>query len=113
MNFQENTLYSKQRTGDGFGGTYIVTTCKFLFAYVILPFTHAPLFRYVSDSMGHPPAISDNSFTAKMPVDVDEVLFVPSSTSIPAPSSDDHASKYFGLKVRCVHNSLLSLDGPG
>ncbi|KIM92184.1 hypothetical protein PILCRDRAFT_114018 [Piloderma croceum F 1598] len=55
---------------------------------------------YVSDSMGHPPTIPDNSFTTKMPIDVDENSFSPSSTSIPTPSTDDHASRYFGLKLR-------------
>lgn len=55
---------------------------------------------YVSDSMGHPPTIPDNFFTTKLPVDVDETLFSPSSTSIPAPSADEYSSKYFGLKIR-------------
>ena len=66
--------------------------------------------RYVSDSMGHPPAIPDNSYTTKMPVDVDEAAFSPSSSSIPTPSSDDHASKYFGLKLRCVGGRTCDVD---
>ena len=52
--------------------------------------------------MGHPPMIPDNSFTTKMPVDVDENSFLPSSTSIPVPSTD--ASRYFGLKLRYACN---------
>jgi len=50
--------------------------------------------------MGHPPMIPDNSFTTKMPVDVDENSFSLSSTLVPTPDTDDHASRYFGLKLR-------------
>jgi hypothetical protein len=52
--------------------------------------------------------IPDNSFTTKMPVDIDENSFSPSSTSIPTPSTDDHASRYFGLKLRYACNFLFS-----
>jgi hypothetical protein len=50
--------------------------------------------------MGHAPFIPENSFTTKMPTDVDESSFSPLSTLVPAPNNDDHAAKYFGLKIR-------------
>ncbi|EGO01307.1 hypothetical protein SERLA73DRAFT_51516, partial [Serpula lacrymans var. lacrymans S7.3] len=60
---------------------------------------------FVADCMGQLPFIVDNSFTTKMPLDVDEDLFSPASTSVPLPRSSlsplDHEStdfKYFGLK---------------
>lgn len=102
MNFRVNTPCSKRRPGEGFGGKCFVMTCKsyyFLF-YLYIPLANLLPFRYVSDSMGHAPFIIDNSFTTKIPADVDESLFSPSSTSIPAPNNDDHAAKYFGLKIR-------------
>lgn len=102
MNFQENTLCSKRRPGGGFGGKFSVMICKSY--YWLSPVSNLSLFRYVSDSMGHAPFIPDNSFTAKIPTDVDENSFSPSSTSVPAPSNDDHGAKYFGLKIRCLIN---------
>lgn len=50
--------------------------------------------------MGHPPTIPDNSFTTKLPVEVDENSFSSWSTSIPPPNVDDRAKRYFGLKLR-------------
>ncbi|KAA1471933.1 hypothetical protein DENSPDRAFT_777559 [Dentipellis sp. KUC8613] len=40
---------------------------------------------FVADCMGQAPTIQDNSYTTKMPADVDEEQFCPSSTSLPVP----------------------------
>ena len=51
--------------------------------------------------MGHHPLIPDNSFTTKLPLDVDESQFSPSSTTIPrASGSCKTDNTYFGLKCR-------------
>ncbi|KAI8989053.1 hypothetical protein BD414DRAFT_415220 [Trametes punicea] len=57
---------------------------------------------FVADCMGHTPLIADNSHTTKVPADVDEEKFTPSSTSLPVPESaeSDTSSVYFGLKCR-------------
>ncbi|KZT63433.1 hypothetical protein DAEQUDRAFT_700148 [Daedalea quercina L-15889] len=59
---------------------------------------------FVSDCMGHPPLIPDNSFTTHLPADVDEDMFGPSSTVLPGPSEGadgaDRSSAYFALKCR-------------
>ncbi|KAI0711983.1 fungal-specific transcription factor domain-containing protein [Fomitopsis betulina] len=59
---------------------------------------------FVSDCMGHPPLIPDNSFTTHLPADVDEDAFSPSSTVLPAPCENvdgpDKSSAYFTLKCR-------------
>ena len=59
---------------------------------------------FVSDCMGHPPLIPDNSFTTHLPADVDEEAFGPSSTILPAPTENvdapDKSSAYFVLKCR-------------
>lgn len=57
--------------------------------------------RFVSDCLGHQPLIPDNSFTTKLPLDVDESQFNPSSTIIPHPSDSCQTDNaYFGLKCR-------------
>ncbi|KAH9829595.1 fungal-specific transcription factor domain-containing protein [Rhodofomes roseus] len=59
---------------------------------------------FVSDCMGHPPLIPDNSFTTHLPADVDEDAFGPSSLVLPGPSEGndgaDQSSAYFSLKCR-------------
>ncbi|CCM05634.1 uncharacterized protein FIBRA_07863 [Fibroporia radiculosa] len=58
---------------------------------------------YISDCMGHPPLIPDNSFTTRMPAEVDEEHFSPSSTTLPAvPSGEgiERGTTYFTLKCR-------------
>ncbi|KAI0059970.1 hypothetical protein BV25DRAFT_1918095 [Artomyces pyxidatus] len=40
---------------------------------------------FVSDCMGQAPTIQDNTYTTKMPADVDEEQFGPSSSSLPVP----------------------------
>ncbi|KAI0649843.1 hypothetical protein C8Q79DRAFT_901592 [Trametes meyenii] len=57
---------------------------------------------FVADCMGHPPLIADNTHTTRLPNDVDEDKFSPSSTSLPEPESPDSdaSSAYFGLKCR-------------
>ncbi|KZT28262.1 hypothetical protein NEOLEDRAFT_1109090 [Neolentinus lepideus HHB14362 ss-1] len=62
---------------------------------------------FVSDCMGHPPLIADNSHTTKIPVsDVDEERFVPESVDIPTLKDEDHgehsvgSSTYLVLKCR-------------
>ena len=41
--------------------------------------------RFISDAMGQAPSIQDGTFTTKLPADVDEEQFGPSSTSLPLP----------------------------
>ncbi|KAI0363968.1 hypothetical protein BV20DRAFT_957174 [Pilatotrama ljubarskyi] len=57
---------------------------------------------FVADCMGHPPLIADNTHTTRLPADVDEEKFTPSSTSLPVPDNadSDMSSAYFGLKCR-------------
>ncbi|KAH9903348.1 hypothetical protein C8Q73DRAFT_633805 [Cubamyces lactineus] len=57
---------------------------------------------FVADCMGHPPLIADNTHTTRVPADVDEEKFTPSSTTLPIPESadSDTSSVYFGLKCR-------------
>ncbi|EPQ51790.1 hypothetical protein GLOTRDRAFT_107927 [Gloeophyllum trabeum ATCC 11539] len=62
---------------------------------------------FVSDCMGHPPLIADNSHTTKIPVsDVDEERFVPESIEIPTCKEEDssesavNSSTYLVLKCR-------------
>ncbi|KAI0357665.1 hypothetical protein OH77DRAFT_1494588 [Trametes cingulata] len=57
---------------------------------------------FVADCMGHPPLIADNTHTTRLPADVDEEKFTPSSTSLPVPDNadSDMSSTYFGLKCR-------------
>lgn len=60
-------------------------------------------YRFVSDCMGHPPLIADNSFTTRMPAEVDEEHFNPSSMSLPvlpAGESLEKGTQYFVLKCR-------------
>lgn len=57
--------------------------------------------RFVSDCVGHQPLIPDNSFTTKLPMDVDESQFSPLSTTVPRPSDSCKTDNiYFGLKCR-------------
>lgn len=58
--------------------------------------------RHISDFLGHPALIADNSFTTRLPTGVDEAAFGPSSSAVPEPSEDDHAAGYFAVKIRCV-----------
>ncbi|KAH9947847.1 fungal-specific transcription factor domain-containing protein [Amylocystis lapponica] len=58
---------------------------------------------FISDCMGHPPLIADNSFTTRFPADVDEEQFSPSSTVLPAPPGGENSEKstaYFVQKCR-------------
>ncbi|KAI0827295.1 hypothetical protein BC628DRAFT_1318765 [Trametes gibbosa] len=57
---------------------------------------------FVADCMGHPPLIADNTHTTRLPADVDEEKFTPSSTSLPVPdgADSDGSSTYFSLKCR-------------
>ncbi|KAK7683807.1 hypothetical protein QCA50_013183 [Cerrena zonata] len=58
---------------------------------------------FVSDCMGHPTLIADHTFNTKLPAEVDEETFSPSSTSLPVPTSDEHCentSAYMVLKCR-------------
>ncbi|KAH9851054.1 hypothetical protein C2E23DRAFT_733557 [Lenzites betulinus] len=57
---------------------------------------------FVADCMGHPPLIADNTHTTRLPADVDEEKFTPSSTSLPIPegADSDTSSTYFSLKCR-------------
>lgn len=41
--------------------------------------------RFISDAMGQVPSIQDGTYTTKLPADVDEEQFGPSSTSLPLP----------------------------
>ena len=41
--------------------------------------------RFISDAMGQVPSIQDGTYTTKLPTDVDEEQFGPSSTSLPLP----------------------------
>lgn len=58
--------------------------------------------RFISDCMGHAPLIPDNSFTTRLPADVDDEQFNPSSTSLPASDSEgsEHSTAYFVLKCK-------------
>jgi hypothetical protein len=61
-----------------------ITTCKLTscdFCALLTP----PPGRFVSDAMGQAPSIQDGAFTTKLPADVDEEQFGPSSTSLPLP----------------------------
>ncbi|KAI0692722.1 hypothetical protein BC835DRAFT_32351 [Cytidiella melzeri] len=60
--------------------------------------------RLVSECMGQQPLILENSFTTKLPADVDEEKFSPSSTTIPTFSTEsgEAAPTYLGLKCRLV-----------
>ncbi|EMD31709.1 hypothetical protein CERSUDRAFT_69197 [Gelatoporia subvermispora B] len=58
---------------------------------------------FVSDCMGHPPLIADNSFTTRLPAEVDEEQFSPSSMTLPASTGGEGSEKgtaYFVLKCR-------------
>ncbi|OSD00515.1 hypothetical protein PYCCODRAFT_1371201 [Trametes coccinea BRFM310] len=63
---------------------------------------------FVADCMGQPPLIADNTHTTRVPADVDEEKFTPSSTSLPVPENADSdvSSVYFGLKCRYGFSSL-------
>lgn len=51
--------------------------------------------------MGHQPLIPDNSFTTKLPLDVDESQFTPLSTTVPRPPDSCKTDNvYFGLKCK-------------
>lgn len=66
---------------------------------------YAPLFfwlsRFLSDSMGQEPLIDDETCTTRLPADVDEEAFLPSSTSLPLPRPQCN-SAYFIQKCRYV-----------
>ena len=72
------TAYSKQRRGDGYGGMYSIMTCQYMHSdsHSLTRAESSWLvsleIRFISDCMGHPPLIADNSFTTKLPADVDE-----------------------------------------
>lgn len=62
-------------------------------------------FRFVSDAMGHPPLIPDNSYSTRYPASgVDEEAFGPSSTWVPLVQDVDEGHGSSGsryLEVRC------------
>ena len=62
----------------------IITTCK-LTSCSFGALLTLPPGRFVSDAMGQAPSIQDGTFTTKLPADVDEEQFGPSSTSLPLP----------------------------
>lgn len=60
----------------------------------------------VSDSMGHPSLITETSFSTKIPRDVEESLFTPSSTTIPPPPEDRQYSSIQYFILRCKLSQL-------
>ena len=108
MNSLAHTACLRPRLGEESGGMSFIMTCE-------LPSSEAGLrllqgsdcleFSFVSDCMGHSPLIADNSFTTKLPADVDEEAFNPSSATITAPMNGEESDKdsmYFILKCRYV-----------
>ncbi|KZT43385.1 hypothetical protein SISSUDRAFT_967281, partial [Sistotremastrum suecicum HHB10207 ss-3] len=55
---------------------------------------------FVSDCMGHPPLIADDFPTCKLPSDVNEEVFYPTSTSLPPPVEGGPNFAYFLQKCR-------------
>ncbi|GJE86336.1 hypothetical protein PsYK624_024160 [Phanerochaete sordida] len=55
----------------------------------------------VSDFMGHPSLLTETAFSTKIPRDVEESLFGPSSTTIPAPPEDRQYSSIQYFILRC------------
>ena len=80
-------------------------TCRYLLAPFL--FLAKLSIRFIADAMGHLPIIQDNTYTTKMPADVDEEQFNPSSTSLPVPvprgaggDPSEVGFAYFALKCR-------------
>lgn len=70
-------------------------------------------YRFISDCMGHMPIIQDNTYTTKLPTDVDEGQFNPSSTTYPVPiprgaggDPSETGFAFFALKCRYVLRRL-------
>ena len=58
--------------------------------------------------MGHPALVHENSFTTKIPANVDEERFNPSSTTIPVPEEGSNTSiSYFLLRCKYVTRKFL------
>ncbi|KAI0031508.1 hypothetical protein K488DRAFT_15054, partial [Vararia minispora EC-137] len=62
---------------------------------------------FISDCMNHMPIIQDNTYTTKLPTDVDEGQFTPSSTSYPVPvprgaggDPSESGFAFFAMKCR-------------
>ena len=77
-----------------------------------------PPARFISDAMGQVPSIQDGTFTTKLPADVDEEQFGPSSTSLPLPlprraggDPTEVGFAYFIQKCRFVTVLLISFLG--
>ena len=75
--------------------------------------------RFISDAMGQAPSIQDGAYTTKLPADVDEEQFGPSSTSPPLPlprraggDPTEVGFAYFIQKCRFVMALLTSILGP-
>lgn len=83
------------------------------FVLVLFAIDLRDLNRFISDGMGHPTLIADNTFSTKLPADVDEEKFSPSSTSLPltGPSDEEceNSSAYMVLKCRYVQLGQLLL----
>ncbi|KAF7975092.1 hypothetical protein HWV62_10495 [Athelia sp. TMB] len=55
---------------------------------------------FISDCMGHPPFITDHTFTTRLPVEVHEVAFGSASASMPTQSEDKSGVGYFRVKIQ-------------
>jgi hypothetical protein len=71
---------------------------------------------FISDAMGQGPLIQDGTFTTRLPADVDEEQFGPSSTSLPLPiprraggDPTEVGFAYFIQKCRFVPVSLIPI----
>lgn len=62
--------------------------------------------------MGQPPLISEGSFTTKLPADVDEEKFNPSSTTVPAPPAEDGESVPTYLVLKCRYEACCWIPHP-
>lgn len=74
--------------------------------------------RFISDAMGQVPSIQDGTYTTKLPADVDEEQFGPSSTSLPLPlprraggDPTEVGFAYFIQKCRFVSRAFHSILG--
>jgi hypothetical protein len=100
-----------------FGGTSIITMCKSK-TYCFCTSLTLPPARFISDAMGQAPSIQDGTFTTKLPADVDEEQFGPSSPSLPLPlprraggDPTEVGFAYFIQKCRFVMVLLISILG--
>lgn len=70
----------------------------FLFYFIL--FFHVSG-RFISDSMGVPPLISDDQHTCRLPADVDEDAFAPKSGALPPPTGHLGASNFSYFVQKC------------